>query len=113
MTTPASLDSLLLPAGLRKKLLPMEHVDHLYALKPIVLRTEWRLNEAQWTKINEKLRARGLRGIGQYPPLPEKEAKAASLKGKCKVLIRPDGSAVDEDSHPTDAVPCGRQNLKG
>lgn len=110
-----SLDSLLLPAGLRKKLKPIETVDQLRVFTPRNLAANFAINEAQWAKINEKLRARGLRQLGPYPQPTPKQERAVSLKGKCKRPMMPDGTAPveDENGYVTGATPCARPNLKG
>lgn len=105
-----SLDSLLLPPGLRKKLLPMERIEQLYVLRPAVLQSEFKINQAQWEQIADRLKSRGLKGIGPFPAPKPKVVREPSLKGKCKRPIRLDGTEPDDGDLPDALRPCGLPN---
>jgi hypothetical protein len=111
---PLPITDLLLPAGLEKKIGEFKDTAELRLLRPEVVIAEWSITPAQWDRLNKALVSRGQEPLGDYV-VPEKKARAASLKGLCRkeIVIPLSSRDVPEGEIIPGHGPCGRKLLEG
>ncbi len=103
--------------ALVKKISDIGDTRRLYALAPAALKNAWRMTDAQFDLLNDRLTAHGLPRI--VPPDKPKASVKQALNGKCKKAVMPDGTDASDDDGallvggPEGAVACARPIKRG